>query len=142
MKGVSITPRHVLLIISLGIAMMVFVPFIINPLRWPNKILRSYILKLTPIGTDMDDVFKVIEERKKWEISNINNEWGYLQPGPPLTNCPLDPITGQSVIGEKSIRALVGRYTFVLDTYVTVYWGFDANDKLIDVYVLKERDVI
>ncbi len=39
---------------------------------------KENILTLTPIGTSMEDVIKVIEINKKWEVRYISYEQGYL----------------------------------------------------------------
>ena len=44
------------------------------------------------------------------------------------------------MVGEKSIRSYIGEYRFVFITSVTVLWGFDKNEKLIDIMVWKEVD--
>jgi len=42
-----------------------------------------------------------------------------------------------------SIRAEVGSYWGVpFQTYVTIFWGFDSDGKLIDIWVWKTRDVL
>jgi len=43
--------------------------------------------------------------------------------------------------GKMSIGAHVGSYSFILvNTDVSVYWGFDTNKHLVDVYVEKVAD--
>ena len=59
---------------------------------------------------------------------------GQLVPGWPT-------VSGYSVIGEKSISVLIGEYRTIFTTSVTVFWGFDENSKLIDIYVWKVNDV-
>jgi len=46
----------------------------------------------------------------------------------------------EEVIGEKSIRVSVGSYGFIFKTNVTVFFGFDEDSKLIDIWIWKTTD--
>jgi uncharacterized SAM-binding protein YcdF (DUF218 family) len=122
----------ILSIIVLGvISMIIVVPFINNPLqKSPNRI-RDDILKITPVGLSMDEVRTVIGEQN-WRVAEGSSEHGYRNHNHPA---------GQRV-GVKYIGADVGksRFLFFFQT-VRVYWGFDENDKLIDVYAVKHLDI-
>ena len=120
----------IVLVIILGIALTLY----LNPLRRSEEKIREKMLELTPIGTSMEDVVKVVEGNNKWEIAWISYDRGYIiqEPGKPRTT-----------IGEKSIRVFIGEYPFgegIFTTAVTVFWGFDENIKLIDVWVWKTTD--
>ena len=120
-----------------------------NPLRQSHEQIREEILELTPIGTSMDDVFRVVESNEKWKIDEYRNQnQGYLVPATVSTSEP---------IGEKSVKANIGVYSgefrfntdpinafwfAIFTTGVNVYWAFDENSKLIEVFVHKETDVI
>ncbi len=105
---------------------------LLNPLRKSREQITENILKLTPIGTSMEDVIHVIESNKKWEWSGHINPNGFLkQPPPP------EPRT---TVGSRSIKVFAGDYRNIFVTSVTVFWGFDENSKLIDVWVWKDTD--
>lgn len=109
-----------------------------DPLRRSQKHIRKDILKLTPIGTSMDDVIMVIAENQKWKVRYISDEFGYSRPGP---SDPVDAALGRrTIVGEKSIRVFIGEYRNIFITSVTVFWGFDEDSKLIEVYVWKDTD--
>jgi len=111
-----------------------------NPLRRSQEKIKESILELTPIGMGMDDVLKVIENNKRWEIRYVRYDFGYRRPGIPD---PADVALGRGTyIGEKSIRVFLGDYRNIFITSVTVFWGFDENSKLIDVYVWKDADTL
>ncbi len=121
-----------------GVLVVISVIIALNPLRWSQGHIRNNTLKLTPIGTSMENVVKIIESKEKWKIDNINYERGYRRPGTPN---PADAALGrETIVGEKSIRVLIGEYRNIFTTSVTVFWGFDENGKLIDVYVWKDKD--
>ena len=101
-----------------------------NPLRKSQEQIRENILTLTPIGTSMEDVIKVIEINKKWEVRYISYEQGYLYQG----------AGERKTIGEKSIRVFMGDYGNIFVTSVTVFWGFHEDSKLIDIWVWKDKD--
>jgi len=123
----------------LVIILVVFIAIFSNPLRWSDAYVRNHVLKLTPIGMSMEDVIVVIEGQEAWETRYIDYESGYLSRGPLVPDRPVS-FSGYSIIGEKSIRALVGEYKYLLVTSVTVFWGFDENSELIEVEVWKTVD--
>lgn len=86
----------------------------------------------------MEEVIKIIESKKKWEIDYISNEYGYRRPG---AADPVDAALGRvTVIGEKSISVFIGEYRNLFITSVTVFWGFNKNSKLVGVHVWKVED--
>ena len=126
MKKIIICVLIVIILIVLAVTVIIMS----NPLRRSAKNMRKDILELVPIGSSMEDVIKVIESKEEWEWKGYIAPVGY-------------PLEGNSYIsiGEKSIRAELGQYQGLrwsfLKVYVTVFWGFDENDKLIDVRVRK-----
>ena len=123
-----------LLLLAFVLAIVVFS----NPLRKSQEHIRSDILKLTPMGTTMDDAIRAIKSNKKWKIDGISYENGYRRPG---KSDPADAALGrETIVGEKSIRVFIGEYRNIFITSVTVFWGFDENSNLIEVYVWKDKD--
>jgi hypothetical protein len=110
-----------------------------NPMRRPKTWIKNDVLKLTPIGMNMEDVINVIIKKEEWKNYNINNQFGYVK----------DEVKNNSekiFVGEKSITVFWGKYNtvfiFPMATHVTIFWGFDEDLKLIDVYIKKTIDVI
>ena len=120
--------KKIMIYSLLVIIVVVFFVFLSNPLRKSNEEIRANILALTPIGTSMEDVLKVIENNKKWKILWIKNDYRY----------ETTDLSGDFIIGEKSIRASIGKYINLFKVDVQIYWGFDENSKLIDVGVRKD----
>lgn len=116
-----------LIIILIVIASVVIIE-LQNPLRKSKEEIRESMLKLTPIGTSMDDVLKVIKDNEKWETMYVSFENGFSKPG------SRNPCT---IVGDKLVRVLAGRYIDFFKVSVSVYWGFDENSKLIDICVNK-----
>jgi len=133
-------PIKIVLIISLVMAIIIGVQMLINPLyRLPANI-ENYVLRLTPLGTSMEDIVEIISNIDKWEIRFIDYENGFWKQGRPIPDYPKDE-RERIIIGEKSIKA-VGSYRafysfFLLESVANIYWGFDADGKLIEVYVAK-----
>ena len=141
------------LIVLLAIVLLVVViDYIIMPHIYPIRRswdgVRDYILTLTPIGTDRDNVEEFINERENWRIVGGSRSRGVVVPGPltppPIPDWPITPVAPreQSVIGESHITADIGSYRalrrlFILEVNVRVYWAFDADGKLIEVLVEK-----
>ena len=96
-----------------------------EPLRRPGFMVRHYIFMLTPRGTHMDDVREFIWETENWRITSGNSERGFRRTR-----------ASQTVfIGDKYIRASIGRPGSSPFVGMVIYWGFDDNDYLIDVHV-------
>jgi len=108
-----------------------------NPLRRPTEQIRENMLRLTPIGTSIEDVINLIERNDKWEISRLNHERGYS-----ISHEIPNRGSGGTIVGEKSIELYLGYYYYqiLFQTGVTVFYGFDKDSKLVDIAVLKERD--
>ncbi len=131
------TMIYTLIVLSV-IVLIVAIILLLNPLRRSQEQIKNDILKLTPMGTSMEDVIKIIESKKQWEIDYISHEHGYRRPGTPEYS---DIALGrETIVGEKSIRVLVGEYRNIFITSVTVFFGFDKNSKLIEIYVWKDKD--
>ena len=108
-----------------------------NPLRRSEEQIRADMLKLTPIGMNMDDVIKIIGENPKWEIRHIRDWIGYgMAGGRPTDFTSIE----ENIVGVKSIRVYLGQYRRFFAVGVSVFYGFDENSKLIDIAVLKETD--
>ena len=140
--------KFIVIVLSLliFITLVTFIPMLITPRRRPVNMVRNYILRITPIGTNIEDVIKVIESRDDWGGASVDYERGFYRETasrPPLPGVePLFPVSF-SVIGEMSVSAGIGRYRswhnlFFIDVIgVGVTWGFDGDGNLIEVHVRK-----
>lgn len=86
----------------------------------------------------MDEVIAFINSQKSWKIAYISEKTGFSKQGKGVPS---------TVVGVKSIRTEIGEYRdpqfgFIFITSVTVFWGFDENSKLIDIYVWKTTDAL
>lgn len=124
-KKILIALLIIVLLIVLGA-----VKFMMNPLTKSEGQIREQLLQETPIGTHMDDVIKYIESHRKWEVVQISHKHGFLHQG----------ISPRKRIGDKSIRVELGGYGIVFTTSVTVFWGFNENSELIEIWVWKTID--
>lgn len=122
----------------LAITLLQLILLLVNPMRRSESLATNYILRLTPIGTDMDEVIRIIENHRNWNIARINREQGFAHP----RQGGLSIEQGRTIVGEKSIRVDMRRYIpFVffpfMETNVSMFWAFDEDGKLIEVYVWK-----
>ena len=104
----------------------------------PTGWIRKDLLKVTPIGTSMEDVIAVVESNEKWKIYGIYEDRGYLvdENGKNWR----DWVSKQCIIiGEKSIDVSLGDYAI---HYVNAYYAFDENSNLIDILVYKTVDFL
>ena len=51
-------------ITAVGIVVAIFIVVASNPLRWSEKHIKEYMLKITPIGTSMEEIVNIIERKK------------------------------------------------------------------------------
>lgn len=107
-----------------------------NPIRWPEGYLKSHVLEITPLGAEFDHVMSLIKKRN-WEIKRFSEEWGFRYRGK----------KGPKTIGDKYIMACLGSYMgsylgvpVPFRVYVYVYWGFDLEGRLTDIWIYKEMD--
>lgn len=136
MKKIIIWSITGAVVIGLG---LIILSFLTNPLRRPEEQIKAYILELTPIGTSMEDVTIIIDNNKKWEAPRIFYESGVSYADLGYPSKPDDIALGKTtIIGEKSIRTVIGRYQNFFQVVVDVLWAFDENGDLIDVFVQKD----
>jgi len=98
-------------------------------LRNPEEKIRADIVKLTPIGSDMDAVINLIASNKKWKIfrEGTFKRWAELS----------DDERRQQTdffIRIKRINVLLGRWSM---DYADATWTLDEDRRVIDVHVRK-----
>ena len=125
------------LIILLVVIMVTVILSLLNPLRKPETEIREYILMLTPLDTNMDDVIKIVESNKKWKIEWTSNKHGYG-----MDKRGNIGEYDHAYVGVQSMRVYLGKYGSIFQTGVIAYFGFDENSKLIDIAVRKDKDSI
>ncbi|MCL2802259.1 MAG: hypothetical protein FWD28_10940 [Treponema sp.] len=100
-----------------------------NLLRKPDEKIKEEILALTPIGSSMEDVIRVIDGNEDWLWYQR-----YIVPRGYPENANYN-----TFIGSRSIRVILGFYRHGLFSVgVSCYWGFDENDNLLDVRIRKD----
>ena len=75
--------KRILLIIiccALVLVMVRIIPMIVNPMRRPESMATNYVLRLTPIGMDMEEVISILENHINWRIRWISYERGFSRP--------------------------------------------------------------
>jgi len=125
-----------LLLVILFFVLFEVIRTVSNPLTPSEDQLRSSALEQTPIGTNMEDVIHHIDSRKKWRVEFIDNNDGFMHQGK-------KPI---KKIGNKYIQVHIGEYRVFTNLYfatdVTVFYGFNENSELIDIWVWKVTDAL
>ena len=141
--------RVAVIIFSLATIIMwltILIPIFTTPMRRPQSLIRNHVLRLTPIGTSLDDVIAIIDSRDDLSgIIRVDLERGYsrliFRHAPPF-----DYEWPVARTGEKSIILFLGNYRAwyisLIDfpsTNVHVLWGFDGDGALIAVDVVKSH---
>jgi len=121
----------------LVVALIAVIISALNPLRKSEEEIKDKILALTPIGTSMEDVLKVIENNKKWKVRQD------LVGSKPWPSVPDHVVSSQIdyFIRARKITSCIGRYFNIFMVYAFVDWQFDDNLNLIDIVVKKEANV-
>ena len=125
------------------IIFLVVMALIINPILRTEASIRRQLLRITPIGTSMEEVISIADDNARWTIDNIREDGGVsLLSGTrvPTRRAPGDPRF--SVIGEQSVRIHLGTFQFIIRFDVTAFYAFDENGELIEILVRREFDVI
>jgi len=130
--------KHILLVLVIIIGILLawyLIAMVFNPMRRPTPLIRLHVLWRTPIGMDMEDVIEIIENRRRWGDPVINRSNGFMHPthfveGP-------DGRPSAAFVGDKSIQTRIGIYHMMPfhERNVRIFWGFDEDGKLIEVYV-------
>ena len=125
----------ILTCILLAIILFEGTRMIINPYVRSEGMVRTALLKRTPMGTSMDEVIKYLEQNEKWTIKRISQTSGFRHRG----------IQPTETVGKKSITVYLNSYRsvayfYLLETDVTVFYGFDEDSKLIDIWAWKTTD--
>ena len=142
MKALKCIMGIILLLLAI-ILLVDLIPQIINPIQRPTNMLRNYILRITPLGTSLDDVVDIINSKDEWGSANLR-DYG-LYPANPTE--PYMEDRERTRIGEKTVGTHVGRYRslrsffFLSEVGVAIFWAFDANDALIDVHIWKVASI-
>jgi len=131
--------------IIIGVMIIVAIPLvwllisaISNPLTRSEEQIRNDLLKVTPIGTSMEDVIAAIEGHEKWKIFHINENRGYKINSDGTLRRSWHS-GGYITIGEKSLDVELGKG--IITSYVGAWYGFDENSSLIDITIFKELDL-
>jgi hypothetical protein len=102
------------------------------PLRRDEATIGASLLPQTPLGSSTSEVRGILAARCWLDRSYSGTTGYYYQPsGQPART-----------IGVTSLRGHLGQYGFPFRTAVTVFWGFDRNDRLIDIWVWKTTDAL
>ena len=131
-----IMKRFMYIIGPILVVVMLIVAFLVSPYARGVSVLRkepekvsAYVLEIVPIGTDMDTAREIITERTFWEIIGIVDAQKYTSDANEI-----------STLGERVMKVYLGEYGTFIKTSVIGIFGFDENDKLIDVGIKQEYD--
>ena len=117
----------------------------LNPLRNSEETIRKKLLKATPIGTEMQDVINEINSHKEYiDVDNYDHGYYVRKNGysPTITTYKPSSETLEKTVGEKHTHVFIGEYNYHLFfvACVVALYGFDENDRLVDIAVYKELD--
>jgi len=128
--------RKIMIYISISLLVIISIAVIVvlsNPLRNQTEDeIRESMLELTPIGLSLNETVEVLKEvglKRKWEPVTVNDRVGVIMGSLGRTG---------PAVGVQSIRVTIGKYRKVFETAVVVWWAFDEDLVLVDVFVRKQ----
>ena len=133
--------RHVLIFLLLFIITMMMVSLILNPLLKTRAGIQRYLLNITPIGTSIEDIIHKAADNTNWTIRSRDA-------GVALHPTRLNPTRGVAddprfpVVGEQSVEVHLGTYRHITRVDVTAFFTFNEYGKLMEIFVIKEYDLI
>ena len=92
--------------------------------RKPDDVVRQLLLEEAPLGSTMQEVARVVE-RHDWETRRVDDSRGFFH----------QRVQPSREVGSRHIEAYAGNYSVLFRTDASVYWGFDTDGRLIDVWV-------
>ena len=98
-------------------------------LRRPGSMIEGSLLRMAPLGSSPAEVLQAIEQ-KRWTHGAVRGV-GFVKQ---------ESNRRMEIVGTKSVDAHLGDYGIFLKTSVDACWGFDADGKLIAVWVWKTTD--
>ena len=116
-------------IAGLGALTVLLLVVALNSAWRPAEMIERSLLRLTPIGSSIEDVQRAVEN-KGWQHRPISNA-GFLKQ---------ESHRAMEVVGKKSLEAHVADYGWPFRTSVDAFWGFDEKGRLTDVWVWKTVD--
>ena len=138
--------RYVLIAVLVIIFIVAFV-LLSDPLRQSDKRIKADMLRITPVGTSIEDVIAIIENNDNWQIEHTWDRGYSLKYGYP-TGSHQDFIKHDdaSIVGVKGMEVYIGSYNFlffILEERVSIYYGFAEDSTLVDLAVRKDAmDII
>lgn len=133
--------------IILAVTILIVMTPIINPIRRTDGMVRRYLLNFMPIGTSMENVIRIAEDKNRWMIRVVNDDFGVV-----IGTRHMNPLRGVSpdtgreiiVIGQRAVEVHLGTYKALgfVRTDVTAFFAFDENGELIDIFIRREYDLI
>jgi len=102
---------------------------------------KNYILNITPIGMNIEDVIEIVEGRHEFTHVWVDLERGFFPQSPSIGVWSHMEASGFERIGEKAVRAHWGSYGVWFSwfyqnvAYVNIVWAFDGDGNLIDVHI-------
>ena len=123
--------KRIILWVALGALLISIFSFTLTSRRLPAGLFERRLLISTPLGTPMDDVLTFIR-KKGWMIRMIDTSQGFP-----------DQRDGYQQTGSRHIEVYMGSYQGIpWRVDITVYWGFNDNSQLVDIWVWKTADAL
>ena len=124
--------RYVLL--ALGVLLVAYVAKVVfTPASWPKSTLRAWLVQRVPYGSSEEQVRKFLATRRFGTTWSATHDSFSRSHGIKFSE------------GTHTIQALMGDYRqplslFLFETSTEAFFGFDANNRLVDIRVRKTTD--
>ena len=120
------TRKLLIAVLSLGAFAMVLTFVTLNPLRRSDAGVQRWVEKATPLGSSLSDVEAIARQRgwfwNRRESGGREGPWRFAGP---------------------YIRGSLGEYQGLpFRTSITVFWEFDASNRLTNIRIWRTRDAL
>jgi len=126
--------RYVLLV--LGVLLVAYLAQVVfTPASWPKSTLRAWLVKRVPYGSSEEQVRTFLAARRFGTTWSAGQDSFSRSHGVKFSE------------GTHTIQVLIGDYRqplslFLFETSTEAFFGFDANNRLVDIRVRKTTDAL
>ena len=142
MKKLRIKNCRIIVICTI-ILLPVTLIMINNPLLRTDAAVRRHLLRVTPIGTCIEDVIRIANNRYDWTVENIRLDAG-LSMHPSIPRSPIRFVRGDErfpTVGKQAVHIYFGTYQFIVRYSIEGFYAFNEEGKLIDIFVARDFDL-
>ena len=86
----------------------------------------------------------IADAKRRWTVNVVNEDFGVVLNPPNMRPRRGGPIENSIVIGQQAVRVHLGTYYALgfIRADVTAFFAFDENEELIDIFIIRDYDLL